>query len=51
MADAGPGEIVISNAFYQSLHEDLQAEFSENQRLVAKNVGTLRSWRRRSTNS
>lgn len=46
MADAGPGEIVVSNAFYHSLQEELQAEFVENQPLVAKNVGTLRSWRR-----
>jgi adenylate cyclase len=46
MADAEAGEIVVSNAFYHSLQEELQAEFIENQPLVAKNVGTLRSWRR-----
>ncbi len=28
------------------LDEDLQSEFVENRPIVAKNVGTLRSWRR-----
>jgi class 3 adenylate cyclase len=46
MAEAQPGEIVVSNAFYQALDEDTQGEFVENQPVVAKNVGTLRSWRR-----
>jgi len=46
MDEAEPGEIVVSNAFYQALDEDVQAEFVENRPIVAKNVGTLRSWRR-----
>ena len=46
MDEAKPGEIVVSNAFYQALDEDVQAEFVENRPIVAKNVGTLRSWRR-----
>jgi len=44
--EAEPGEIVVSNAFYQALDEDLQSEFVENRPIVAKNIGTLRSWRR-----
>jgi len=46
MAEAQPGEMVVSNAFYRALGEDPQSEFAENQPVVAKNVGTLRSWRR-----
>jgi class 3 adenylate cyclase len=41
--EAEPGEIVISNPFYQALDEDLQSEFVENRPIVAKNIGTLRS--------
>ena len=44
--EAEPGEIVDSNVFYQALDEDLQSEFVENRPIVAKNIGTLRSWRR-----
>jgi hypothetical protein len=44
--EAEPGEIVARNAFYQALDEDVQTEFVENRPIVAKNVGTLRSWRR-----
>jgi hypothetical protein len=32
--------------FYQALDEDLQSEFVETRPIVAKNIGTLRSWRR-----
>jgi adenylate cyclase len=46
MTEAQPGEIVVSNAFYQALDDDAQAQFTENQPVIAKNVGTLRSWRR-----
>lgn len=47
-AEAQPGEIVVSNAFYQALDEDTQGEFVENRPVIAKNVGTLRAgagWR------
>jgi adenylate cyclase len=46
LAAAQPGEIVVSNSFYLALDDDIQAEFAENQPVVAKNVGTLRCWRR-----
>jgi class 3 adenylate cyclase len=46
MGEAQPGEMVVSNAFYRELNEDSQTEFVENQPVIAKNVGTLRSWRR-----
>jgi class 3 adenylate cyclase len=46
MAEAQPGEIVVSNGFYQMLDDDAQTQFAENQPVVAKNVGTLKSWRR-----
>ena len=46
MDTAQPSEIVVSNTFYHALDEDLQAEFSESQPIVAKNVGSLQSWRR-----
>jgi class 3 adenylate cyclase len=46
MVEARPGEIVASNTFFQALDEDIQAEFTENQPIDAKNVGILRSWRR-----
>jgi adenylate cyclase len=46
MGVANPGEIVTSNAFYSALDEDMQAEFAENKPVKAKNVGTIKSWRR-----
>ena len=46
MAEAQAGEIVVSNGFYQALDDDAQSQFAENQPVVAKNVGTLKSWRR-----
>lgn len=46
LADAAAGEILISNAFYQGLDEDRQAEFAETGPLDAKNIGKVRGWRR-----
>jgi class 3 adenylate cyclase len=46
MAEAQPGEIVVSNCFYQALDDDAQSQFAENQPVIAKNIGTLKSWRR-----
>ncbi|HZT89231.1 MAG TPA: adenylate/guanylate cyclase domain-containing protein [Stellaceae bacterium] len=46
MAEAGPGEIVISNTFFQALDEDTEAEFAENPPVDAKNMGVFRCWRR-----
>jgi class 3 adenylate cyclase len=49
MGTAIAGEIVVSNAFYQSMDEDVRAEFVENQPVEAKNVGLIKSWRRLAT--
>ncbi|MBC7815928.1 MAG: adenylate/guanylate cyclase domain-containing protein [Planctomycetaceae bacterium] len=45
MGTAGPGEIVISNSFLQSLDEGSQTEFQEVQPVEAKNVGRIKSWK------
>jgi hypothetical protein len=37
MAEAQPGEIVVSNGFYQMLDDDAQTQFAEYQPVVAKN--------------
>ncbi|MBV9828330.1 MAG: adenylate/guanylate cyclase domain-containing protein [Alphaproteobacteria bacterium] len=49
MGNAMPGEIVVSNTFYNALEEDRQVEFAENPPIEAKNVGNLRCWRRATT--
>lgn len=46
MGTANAGEIVASNAFYQSMEDDDQTEFVGNKPVRAKNVGTIQSWRR-----
>ncbi|MGE3809685.1 MAG: adenylate/guanylate cyclase domain-containing protein [Gemmataceae bacterium] len=45
MALAGPGEIVATNTFYQSLNVPEQAPFSEIQPVEAKNVGKIKAWK------
>ena len=45
LALAGPGEVVMSNAFHQSLSEPSQARCREIDPLEARNVGRIRSWR------
>jgi adenylate cyclase len=45
LADAGPGQIVASNAYYQALVPDYQAAFRESAPVEAKNIGTVLAWR------
>ena len=45
MTAAGPGEIVISNSFYQQLPASLQAECSELDPVEARNVGRIKAWK------
>ncbi|MFO0966288.1 MAG: adenylate/guanylate cyclase domain-containing protein [Gemmataceae bacterium] len=47
MAAAGPGEIVVSNAFHQGLDEESQAGFAEVEPIEARNVGRIRAWKMR----
>ena len=42
---AGPSEVVMSNAFHQSLPEPAQARCSEIEPVEARNVGRIRSWK------
>jgi adenylate cyclase len=45
LALAGPGEVVLSNAFHQKLDERSQARCSEIEPLDARNVGRIRAWK------
>jgi adenylate cyclase len=45
MATAGPGEMVVSNSFLQSLDEDACANFREMAPVEAKNVGRIKAWK------
>jgi len=45
LADAGPGQIVASNAYYQSLAPEYQTAFRESAPVEAKNIGTVLAWR------
>jgi class 3 adenylate cyclase len=45
LALAGPGDIVMSNAFHQSLSEHSQARCHELEAVEARNVGRIRSWK------
>jgi adenylate cyclase len=42
---AGPGEVVLSNAFHQQLDERHQARCSEIEPIDARNVGRIRAWK------
>jgi class 3 adenylate cyclase len=42
---ARPGEIVVSNAFYQRLSKPHRGHFAEMEPIEAKNVGRLQSWK------
>ncbi len=44
LADAGSGQIVASNAYYQALAPDYQAAFREAAPVEAKNIGTVLAW-------
>jgi len=45
LAQAGPGEIVLSNAFYQQLEEHRQVSCDEIEPVDARNVGRIRAWK------
>jgi class 3 adenylate cyclase len=45
MTLAGPGEVVLSNAFHQRLPEPSQARCSEIEPVDARNVGRIRAWK------
>jgi class 3 adenylate cyclase len=45
MSVAGPGEIVVSNAFYNELDEEAQGAFQEIEPVEARNVGRIKAWR------
>jgi class 3 adenylate cyclase len=45
LGDAGPGQIVASNAYYQALSPAYQAAFREAPPVEAKNMGTVLAWR------
>ncbi len=42
---AGPGEIVLSNAFHQQLDEHNQARCAEIEPVDGRNVGRIRAWK------
>jgi adenylate cyclase len=42
---AGPGEVVLSNAFHQRLEEHSQRHCTEIEPLDARNVGRIRAWK------
>ncbi|HJT76988.1 MAG TPA: adenylate/guanylate cyclase domain-containing protein [Gemmataceae bacterium] len=45
MAVAGPGEVVVTNSFYQAVGEEEQEGFTEVGPVEAKNVGRIRAWK------
>ena len=44
LSDAGPGQIMASNAYYQSLDPSYQQAFREAAPVEAKNIGTVLAW-------
>jgi class 3 adenylate cyclase len=42
---ASCNELVVSNTFFQKLHETTQSEFDELEPIEAKNVGLLKAWK------
>jgi class 3 adenylate cyclase len=42
---AGPGEVVLSNAFHQKLEEHSQRHCTEIESVEARNVGRIRAWK------
>ena len=42
---AGPGEIMVSNTYYQALDEGAKAAFSEVEPLEAHNMGKIKAWK------
>lgn len=45
MANAGPGEIVVSNRFHQALDDAAASRFTETPPIDAKNVGRIKAWK------
>jgi len=45
LSQAGPGDIMVSNSFYQSLDEPVQARFKEVEPVEARNVGRIKVWK------
>lgn len=45
MAAAGPGELVASNSFVQTLDEASRSKFQEIEPLEARNVGRIKAWK------
>jgi adenylate cyclase len=45
MNEAGPGEIVISNSFYQRLNFGERQKFAELPAVEARNVGRIKCWK------
>jgi class 3 adenylate cyclase len=45
MAVAGPGEVVVSNSFYQALDEGGQVGFEAIEPIEAKNIGRIKAWK------
>jgi class 3 adenylate cyclase len=46
VSQAGPSEIVVSNAFYQSLDEPAQGAFREMEPIEARHVGRISLWKK-----
>jgi class 3 adenylate cyclase len=46
-SNAAPDEIVVSNALFQKLPEQAQAEFREMEPVEARNIGRIRAWKLR----
>lgn len=44
-SNAAPDEIVVSNALFQKLDEQSQAEFQEMEPVEARNIGRIRAWK------
>ncbi|MDM8549234.1 adenylate/guanylate cyclase domain-containing protein [Desulfobacterales bacterium HSG2] len=47
LSHAGPGEVVISNTYYQNLDHKYQAGFTELEPVDARNVGKIIAWKKR----
>lgn len=45
MLTAGPGEIVVSNAFYHELSEGSQSLFQETDPIEPRNIGRIKAWK------
>lgn len=45
LGSAGPGEIVVSNTYYQHLPESIQHKFTAIDTVEAKNIGRLQAWK------